>query len=578
MNAIIGLGYLALQTDLTPCQYDYLTKMASAADGLLKLLNDLLDLSKIEAGRMELEEHTFQLGSVLEQLKSLMGAKAIEKGLLLRVDIHPSTPEYLVGDSLRLRQLLLNLVSNAIKFTSQGEVALSVFPLAKGEKENILEFSVRDSGIGMTREQLTTIFDPFIQADNTTTRRYGGTGLGLNICQRFAALMGGSVRVESEPGRGTTFTFAASFLTGSADDVEEAHFSPEDKMALRGCRILVAEDHPINQQVIRELLEQAGAIVTIVGDGRQAVAAVERKGSEFDVVLMDIQMPHMDGYEATRLIRESFPSDRLHIVAMTAHAFAEERERCREAGMNDHLTKPVRPEAVYACLARWYRPTAAQTRTEVNLEAQPEEPEQFPGFDTKEGILNFSGNTPLYKLMAAQFIRSHGDDAARIAATLAAGNNDQARLLAHALKGVAGTLAAVRVYRIATDLESALKGGEQDAASLLPELTEALLEIQGSPSASARVIPTLTVIPPPDRGRVILLLEELLPLLLKRKLAALKIMKRLTDSLEGTTMGGEAADLAEAVDRLDFSTAYEQASRLAGRLVPSSRTGQPDDL
>jgi two-component system, sensor histidine kinase and response regulator len=570
MNAIIGLGYLALQTDLTPFLRDYLTKMTTAADGLLQLLNDLLDLSKIEAGRLELEAHTFQLRSVFEQLESLMGAKAVEKGLLLQIDIAPATPEYLVGDSHRLRQLLLNLVSNAVKFTAQGEVVMTVTPVSSGSRDNLLEFTVRDTGIGMTQVQLNTIFDPFTQADSTTTRRYGGTGLGLSICQRLSDLMEGTIQVESKPGQGTIFTFTAPFPPGVVDDVvQEPEFSPDDKRVLYGCRVLVAEDNLINQQVIRELLEQAGAVVTMVGNGQEAVDAVGESGLDFDVVLMDIQMPQMDGYEATQIIRQNC-SNEIHIVAMTAHAFDEERERCRAVGMNDHLTKPVRPEEVYTCLARWLRTDSIPPRPEIMADAHQEQPEQLPGFDVANGIVNFSGNVTLYRQMVAQFIHTHGADAATITAALTAGDSDQASTLTHALKGVAGSLAATRVYLVAAELETALKNGMKETAMrLLPELTVALLETHGS-------LPLVTPekhhlehgwpMPQPDLTVVTPLLDELLPLLQQRKLAALKVMGRLAICLAGTTVEPQAIALAEVVDRLDFSSAYTQASQLSSRL------------
>ncbi len=482
MNAIIGLGYLALQTDLTPRQSDYLTKMTAAADGLLQLLNDILDLSKIDAGRLELETQTFQLHGVLEQLTGMMNSKAAEKGLLLQVVVDPATPEYLVGDSLRLRQILLNLVSNAIKFTHQGAVKVSVTPSTGDGERGLLKFSVHDSGIGMSPEQLAIIFNPFTQADSSTTRCFGGTGLGLSICRRLTEFMGGTLQVRSEPGRGTTFSFSAPFPAGSAVELLPAPHVPRAAgTMLRGCRVLVAEDHPINQQVIRELLERAGAIVTLVGNGEEAVAAVGEGIPAFDAVLMDIQMPVMDGYEATRLIRLRFSADQLHIVAMTAHALVEERNRCREAGMNDHLSKPVQPDAVYACLTQWCATPPAPVLPGQEGEPHPTAPLQLPGFDVAAGVKNCSDNVLFYREMAAQFIRSHGADADTISRALAAGNDDQARLSAHALKGVAASLAATLVCSIANELESALLQERRDAAlELLPSLTQALEEIQGA--------------------------------------------------------------------------------------------------
>ena len=362
MNAIIGLGYLALQTNLTSRQQDYLTKMTSAADGLMQLLNNLLDLSKIEAGMMVLAETSFKLQPLLEHLLSLVGVGATAKGVRLMLTNDPQTPNYLVGDSVRLEQILLNLLGNAVKFTSVGEVELSVRPLAEEDAQVTIEFALRDTGIGLTPEQVSTIFEAFTQADGSTTRHYGGTGLGLNICRRLVALMGGEIRVESEPGRGSTFTVTACFRRGAAPVAE-----PEPQLdratvtaTLTGRRILVVEDQPINQQVLQELLEQVGAHVTIAADGRDAVVAVTRAEGRYDVVLMDLQMPVMDGYEATLLLRRQWPAERLPIIALTAHTRREERERCLNVGMNDHLIKPVNPNRLYACLMQWVRPDLQQ--------------------------------------------------------------------------------------------------------------------------------------------------------------------------------------------------------------------------
>jgi PAS domain S-box-containing protein len=364
MNAVIGLGRLALQTELTARQRDYLTKMTTAADGLLQLLNDLLDFSKNEAGKLELEQISFPLRPSLEQVVCLMGPKADEKGLRLSMTADPATPEHLVGDPHRLRQILLNLLSNAVKFTSQGEILLSVRPLANDGDEVTLEFSVRDTGIGMTTEQIVRIFEPFTQADSSTTRHYGGTGLGLSISRQLAVLMGGTIEVASAPGQRSIVTFTTCFLRSSAGDIRaEPALSRPDVTVLRGCRVLVAEDQCINQQVIREVLEQVGVIVTLVGDGQEAVTAVVAAPAGFDVVLMDLQMPKLDGYQATRLIRSRLSADQLPIIALTADAAEEERTRCRVAGMNDHLVKPWMPDQLYACLMRWVQPAWKTNRS-----------------------------------------------------------------------------------------------------------------------------------------------------------------------------------------------------------------------
>ena len=271
----------------------------------MQLLNNLLDLSKIEAGMMVLTETSFKLRPILEYLLSLVGVGTTAKGVSLMLTNDPQTPDYLVCDPLRLEQVLLNLLGNAVKFTPAGEVELTVRPLLEEGDRVTLAFSVRDTGIGLTPAQVSGIFEAFTQADGSTARHYGGTGLGLSICRRLVALMGGEIRVESEPGRGSTFTVTARFHRGTAPVVK-----PEPQLdratvmaALTGCRVLAVEDQPINQQVLQEHLEQMGANVTTAVDGQEAVVAVTRAEGRYAAVLMDLQMPVMDGYEATLMLR-----------------------------------------------------------------------------------------------------------------------------------------------------------------------------------------------------------------------------------------------------------------------------------
>ena len=373
MNAIIGLGHLALQNSMPPKQREYLLKMTTAADGLMKLLNGLLDLTKIEAGKLELERVPFALYPLLERLLGLVGVEAAAKGLNLIHFTHPEIPPYLVGDPVRLEQVLLNLLGNAVKFTSSGEVRLTVRSLSADDDRLLLEFAVHDSGIGLTPQQTDKIFLPFTQGDSSTTRRFGGTGLGLSICRRLMDLMGGDISVTSEPGKGSTFTCTVGFLKGSAPPAEAEQPPDQAKVraALKGCRILVAEDQEINQQILRKLLEQAGAGVTLVANGREAVTAVTASPERFDVVLMDLQMPELDGYQATRLIRQQYPE--LPIIAMTAHVMKEEQERCLANGMNDHLAKPVEPDRLYSCLMGWAKPASS--------------PEELPVAGETDGML-----------------------------------------------------------------------------------------------------------------------------------------------------------------------------------------------
>ena len=490
MNAIIGLGYLALQTDLTSRQRDYLDKITISAEGLLQLLNDLLDLSKIEAGKLDLEEASFDLQPLLERLLSLMGVGAAAKGVRLLLTNDSQTPDYLVGDPLRLEQILLNLIGNAVKFTPTGEVELAVRPLAEDEGRITLEFAVRDTGIGLTPVQVNGIFEAFTQADGSTTRRYGGTGLGLSICRRLVALMGGEIRVESEPGRGSTFTFTARFFRGTAPAAE-----PEpvlDRAAARkvltGCRVLVVEDQPINQQVLREILEQVGASVTVATDGREALVAVIREEGRFDGVIMDLQMPRMDGYEATLLLRKQWPADRLPIIALSAHARLEEKERCLNAGMNDHLAKPVKPDRLYACLMRWLRPgIKPELKTSGgHLPELPEVlPDTLPGVDIFTGITQLGGNVALFRKLLIEFGRTQGGRLAELRVSLAAGDLIRASHAAHSLKGVAGTIAATNVSALANELESACNRGNAAAAGqILPRLADRMAEV----SASAKLL------------------------------------------------------------------------------------------
>jgi PAS domain S-box-containing protein len=565
MNAIIGLGHLALQTPLTPKQRDYLKKMTTAADGLLQLLNDLLDFSKIEADKLELEEINFPLRPGLEQLESLMGVKAAEKGLRLSLATDPATPEYLVGDPHRLQQILLNLLSNAIKFTAKGEVALIVCPLMSDGEQVALEFSVRDTGIGLTPEQIAGIFEPFSQADNSTTRHFGGTGLGLSICNRLVALMGGSITVASVPKRGSTFTFTASFRRGhAADGAPQPVFGAGALTALRGCRVLVAEDQPVNQQVVLEVMEQVGVIVTLVADGREAVAAVLEASTGFDAVLMDLQMPNLDGYQATRLLREYLSADRLPIIAMTAHAQVEERDRCRVAGMNDHLVKPVKPDRLYACLLKWIRPAAEPDVPRGHHEPGGELPAHLPGFDLDLGLELLAGNGAAYRRFICDFARNRQDMGHEMRTALAAADLKRTGFLAHTLRGVAGNLAATALQAAARDLEGACAQGlAEQAGLLLPVVEERLAEVLAGAATLAEPSGVRgAVVTAFDSDRALVLVRELAVMAQQHNLAAMEHSEELSQLLAGTGLAVSADALVESVGRLDFRTAVRQLAEL----------------
>jgi len=354
MNAIIGMTHLCLKTELGGKQRDYVEKAYRSAKALMGIINDILDFSKIEANKLTLEAHDFDLRVTLSNIDSMVGHMAREKGLRFETTIHADVPDFLQGDELRLGQVLLNLAGNAVKFTAEGAVTLSV-NLKNAEEGMVeLEFFVRDTGIGLSDEQMQRLFRPFTQADASTTRQYGGTGLGLAISKQLVEMMGGRIWVESEPGIGSNFHFTARFGHGQFFAASAPASSEELAAArarLKGVNILVAEDNPFNQQVAAELLEETGAKVALADNGREALVLLNQE--RFDIVLMDVQMPEMDGYEATRKIRENPRLAGQKVIAMTANAMAEDRERCLASGMDDFITKPIEPDQMVLMLAKW---------------------------------------------------------------------------------------------------------------------------------------------------------------------------------------------------------------------------------
>lgn len=356
MNSIIGMSHLALQTELSAKQRNHIEKVRISAENLLRILNDILDYSKIESGKLEIESTDFGISDVMDHVANLLELKAEEKAIELSLETDASVPASLNGDPLRLCQVLVNLGGNAIKFTPHGgQVKIHVAAEAAEEQSVVLRCRCSDTGIGMTREQLDRLFQAFAQADTSTTRKYGGSGLGLSICKRLTDLMGGQIWAESEYGVGSTFFFTAVLRQAHsiAPELAPREPMPGDSAlsVLVGIRVLVVEDNEFNQELAAELLSSQGVVVTVAANGREAVELVQ--ANRFDAILMDCHMPVMDGYEATMHLRRN--GEDLPIIAMTANVSEEDRQKAREAGMDDYVAKPVNLGELFGALLRQVR-------------------------------------------------------------------------------------------------------------------------------------------------------------------------------------------------------------------------------
>ncbi len=578
MNAVMGLGQLLQQTSLDSLQLDFIEKINSSAQWLLHIIDDILDVSRVESGQMTLEQVDFSLAACLEQAGNSIAGGAQAKGVEFHITTAPETPDLLRGDPFRLGQVLINLLGNALKFTAQGGIQLSVAPVALPVTEPVtLLFQVRDTGIGLAPEQMEKLFEAFTQADSSTTRCYGGTGLGLNICKRLVELMGGDIRAEGEQGRGSTFIFTATFARGGHPVTAEPPLPSVtiELPRIRGARVLVVEDNHINQQIARILLTQVGLLVTMAGNGEEAVTAINQAATPFDLVLMDLQMPVMDGYEAARLIRRQYPADLLPIIAVTAHALPSERQKCLEIGMNDHLAKPFGSTELNRLLVRWIPPRSGvpdEVKAEVGSVCSLPEPSPLPllpGLDVTAALRRLDLTQVLYRELVIRFGREHRDDAALIRRALAAGEPDTARILAHTLKGVSGNLSASKLSASAAQLEDALKGGRPDEAErCLPLLVDHLAEVLTAVALleqESRNMPESDM-PPMELNRLPGLLCNLLRKLECRDMQAVELYDQVK-SLVALREPFRAEQLEQAMDQLDFRQAVTVLHSLASDLA-----------
>jgi len=455
LNAVLGFAYLLEQRAIDADARSMVHNIRVSGQSLLAIVNDILDVSKIEAGHMLIETAPFCLGELLEKVATSMRIGAAGKDLQLTVDTPPDGVGILLGDALRLEQVLLNLTGNAVKFTPAGQVALRCALLRRDGDALVLQFSVHDTGIGIDPAAQEAIFSPFTQADSSTTRRFGGTGLGLTICRQLVALMGGTLVVESAPGRGSVFSFSLPLQASAEVDATPvcAANAPPEQM-LRDVCVLVVDDSDINREVVRRILRDQGADTVCVGDGRQALDWLLAHPTQADVVLMDVQMPVMDGIEATRQLRRMPQFDDLPVIALTAGAFKEQQEAALAAGMSHVLSKPFDVPAMLALIARSCHDkgvTTGQVSPQTDTEA----------LDVAAGLALWLDGAA-YRQYLAQFLDLHGDSAVVIGASLAADRPAEAAALAHKLAGVAASLALPATHAAAHQAESMLYAAMRD--------------------------------------------------------------------------------------------------------------------
>lgn len=730
MNGIIGMTHLALQTELTPTQRNYLDKVESASKNLLAIIDDILDFSKIEAGKMTFEKVDFFLEDVLAQIADLSVMRAQDKGLELLFDVAADVPNALQGDPLRLGQVLINLTNNAIKFTDRGEIVVTIRLQALEEHAAVLRVDVRDTGIGLTPPQRSKLFQAFTQADTSTTRHHGGTGLGLTISKRLVEMMEGEIGLDSEAGVGSTFFFTARFglaavrrdqlpvppqfaglrvlvvddnlsareifvsmltalgfearavsggvlaiglvaqarlegrpfglllmdwkmpgmngldalaairaeaagiestpacimvtayhrealleaarqrelpldgvlnkpvsastlldqiafvfggVTGQSRKTQRQSSYKEDERALRGAWLLLVEDNEVNQEVAHQILSDAGIRVDIAGNGAIALAKIAENA--YDGVLMDCQMPVMDGYQATRKLRQDARYSNLPVIAMTANAMVGDKEKCLDAGMNDFIAKPIDVAQLFGTLARWVAPSAPRAVASEVVQPQPQLDGALPvvpGLMMAEALRRVGGNAGLMRKLLDRFVETQFDAMLRIAGAIENNQLETAIRVAHTLKGLAGNIGAGGLADSAARVEHLLSLGSHDGLpqaleactlaldELVPKIAQAM---QGG--AVPRQSPSMVAV---DRAQLETRLRELSQLLLQDDAQAVKHLDGIAPMLVAAGQAEHARQLKRMLGQYDFEGALAQLGDVAAALdltLHSPQTGHP---
>ncbi|WP_051261385.1 PAS domain S-box protein [Desulfovibrio inopinatus] len=579
LNAILGLSHLASAATADANQHDYLKKIESAGSNLLQIINDVLDFSRIETDSLHLDIIDFNLDEILTGIQQRFGTTAQAKGLNFIIDVGNNIPNRLRGDRSRLFQILSNIIDNAIKFTAKGEVHINV-QLEEQRKESIrLRFSITDTGIGFDAKTLESLFSPFVQADASFTRTYGGVGLGLPLSRDLARMMNGDIHAVSTQEAGSAFTVVVTLEVAQQGEDQHQNISQDQLDAIIGARVLLVEDNAINLQIAKELLSRTGLLVDTASNGEEAVSATQNKA--YDLVLMDIQMPIMDGLEATRAIRAIPERRELPIVAMTAHNLKHDQEQSREAGMNGHLAKPIDRNALEKILIQFIAPgqrlippgfvrqsKEQQAETPVSQMSLP-----LPNLDI-EGALNRTGNnTELYAKLLTEFSRQFDTATTKLRAYITIGddkNLSHATALAHSLKGVAGNLGIKDVHRDAADLERTLNENNLVGAE------NAIVRLESSiPQACDDIATYLTNMPskaepssssPLDIQTISALLGQLHRELEENRLDAVDTVSELKARLGRPELENNLDLLEQAVDNFDFQLASTHLSDLGKAL------------